>query len=81
MFTPAPWTAETYRAQDPKFAVFAGPVLVAARIQSRDDAQLIHAAPDLYGACDAACAWLKLINPASPVTRRLEAALTKARVH
>jgi hypothetical protein len=80
-FTPPPWSAETYRPVPPHYAVFAGPVLVAARIASRDDAQLIEAAPDLFEAADAACDWLHLIAPANPVTLRLEAALAKAAVH
>lgn len=80
-FTPPPWHAETYRPQPPRYAVFAGPALVAARIESRDDAQLIESAPDLYEAADAALDWLKLISPINPVTRRLEAALAKASVH
>jgi hypothetical protein len=80
-FTPPPWHAEPYRAHDPKFAVFAGPNMVAGRIQSEDDAQLIEAAPDLYGAAEAALDWLKLIGPTSPVTARLERALDKAVIH
>jgi hypothetical protein len=75
-FTPGPWHAETYRADE--YAVFAGQKLIAARIASKDDAQLIEASPDLYGAAQAACEWLKLISPTSPVTRRLEDALQKA---
>jgi hypothetical protein len=80
-FTAGPWHAETYRAADPRYAVFAGPKLIAARIESKDDAQLIEASPDLYGAAQAACEWLKLISPTSPVTRRLEDALQKARLN
>jgi hypothetical protein len=80
-FTPGPWHAEAYRSAAPKYAVFAGPKLIAARIESKDDAQLIEAAPDLHGAAQAACEWLKLISPTSPVTRRLEDALQKARLN
>lgn len=80
-FTPRPWQAEPYAPRPPRYAVFAGPKLVAARIDRKDDAKLIEAAPDLYEAADAACDWLKLISPDNPVTKRLEAALDKATVH
>lgn len=77
-FTPPPWHVEAGR---PHFAVLAGRDLVAARIASRDDAQLIEASPDLFDAADAALDWLQLISPTNPVTQRLAAALDKATVH